>query len=113
MRARLGAIAWFVTGALVGFGGLALILASLGVVALLPAAAIGALLLAFRVRSDSMFFIGAGLGITVPWGLHITSGDTPDDQLSPVVFGLVLVAAGIFLRPRHSESETRSSQTSA
>ena len=113
MKARLGAIAWLVTGALVGFGVLALILASLGAVALLPALVIGALLLTFRVRSAPMFLVGAGLGLAVPWGLHITSGDTPDDELAPVILGLALVATGVFLALRHSRSEVEPSQPSA
>lgn len=102
MKRWASAIAWFVTGAAAGFGGLALAAASLGAIALLPALVIGAALLVFRIPSASMFLVGAGSGIAVPWVLHITSGDTPDSQLWPVFVGLAFVAAGLFLflRPR-------------
>lgn len=97
MRTRVGAIAWFITGAAIGFGGLALAFASLGAIVLLPAVAIGAVLLVFRIRPASMLLVGAGFGIAVPWILHITSGDTPDSELWPVFVGLTLVATGLFM----------------
>ncbi len=96
-RAKAGAIAWFITGAAIGFGGLALAFASLGAVVLLPALVIGGVLLVFRIRPASMLLVGAGSGIAVPWVLHITSGDTPDSQLWPVIVGLALTATGLYM----------------
>lgn len=97
MRSRIGAIAWFITGAALGFGGLALAFASLGAIMLLAALPVVALLLVFRVRPASMLLVGAGSGIGIPWGLHITSGDTPDSQLWPLFVGLAVLVAGLLL----------------
>lgn len=97
MRRPAGAIAWFVTGAAMGFGALALSFASLGALALLPGLIIGAVLLVFRIRPASMLLVGAGLGIAAPWILHITSGDTPDRQLWPVLVGLALLVMGLLI----------------
>jgi hypothetical protein len=97
VRNRVGAIAWFITGAAIGFGSLALAFASLGAIVLLPALAIGAVLLVFRIRPASMLLVGAGLGVAVPWILHIASGNTPDSELWPVFVGLALLATGLFM----------------
>ncbi len=97
MRGPAGAIAWFITGAAIGFGALALAAASLGARALLPGLIFGAVLLVFRIRPVSMLLVGAGLGIAVPWILHITSGDTPDRQLWPVLVGLALLVMGLLI----------------
>ena len=113
MRAAAGAIAWFITGAAFGIGGFALTLASLGAILLLPALAVGAVLLVFRIRPASMLLVGAGSGIAVLWGLHITSGDTPDSELWPIFLGLALIAGGFFLllRQKREQAPARSGQT--
>lgn len=97
MKLWAGAIAWFVTGAAAGFGGLALAVASLGAIALLPALAVAAILIIFRFPSASMFLVGAGSAVSLTWLLHITSGDTPDNQVWPVLAGAALAAIGLLM----------------
>ena len=96
---------WFVVGAAFGFGGLALAFASLGAILLLPAVAIGAMMMIFRIRPAAMLLVGAGIGIAVPWTLHITSGDTPDRQLWPVLVGGVLIGTGLLIFFRQNREQ--------
>ena len=97
VKTHSSATASFLTGAAVGFGSLAAAGASLGGIVLLPAVAVAAILLVLRTRARSVFLVGAGLGLAVPWGRHVTSGDTPDNQLWPIFLGLSLVAGGVVL----------------
>ncbi len=92
MRDRGGPIFWFIAGAATGFSALDLI--GLGAITLLPAIGIAALLLALRVPGWPMSLVGAGSLIAILWTLHITSGNTPDSELWPILVGVVLVAAG-------------------
>ncbi len=102
MRARGGPALWFITGGVLAFSGLDLV--GLGAFTLLPATGVALVLLALRVPGLSVVLIGAGSVMSVLWGLHITSGDTPDSELWPVFLGLVLLAVGLTIHFRHGRA---------
>ncbi len=74
---------------------------------LLPSIAFGLILLTLRVPGAWMWPVGAGAVVATLWGLHLSSGDTPDDQVWPLVVGLGSVALGIamFLGNRRQGAE--------
>lgn len=98
MKARAGAVGWFITGGVIGFSALDTI--GIGGLTLLPALCVGVLLLVFRVPGVWTSLVGAGAVVALLWTLHITSGDTPDSELWPVVVGLALVVAGLYMSLR-------------
>jgi hypothetical protein len=93
MRARGGPILWFIIGGILGFSALDLV--GFGAITLLPAAIIWVLFLVLRIPGLAMSLVGAGTVMAVLWTLHITSGNTPDSDLWPVLLGLVFVVAGL------------------
>ncbi len=91
---------WFVAGA-------ATALSLLGVhswlyLTLLPSITFGLILLALRVPGSWLWPVGAGSLVATLWGLHITSGDTPDDEVWPLLIGVGSAVLGVamFLRSR-------------
>ncbi|HJR45194.1 MAG TPA: hypothetical protein VJ927_06270 [Actinomycetota bacterium] len=100
MRARLGPTLWFVAGAVGGFSVAGL--HSWLYLTLLPTFGFALILLALRIPGTWLWPVGAGLVVAIVWGLHITSGDTPDDEVWPVLVGLAAATLGVvmFLRER-------------
>lgn len=94
----MGAFLWFVAGAVAAFSFLGAV--GFGAYTLMPSFGLVIVLLAIRIPGWWMWFVGAGSLMTVLWTLHITSGDTPDDSLVPIVVGLALAAMGLLIQRR-------------
>lgn len=93
MRTRIGAIVWFIVGGLAAFGFFGAI--GMGALFVLPVLFATLVLLTVRLPGIWMAPVGAGVVGGLGWTVHITSGDTPDDQLWPIFVGAGLVVIGV------------------
>ena len=94
----VGGILWFIAGGAVALSAVSTI--GFGAYTLLPSLGLALLFLALRIPRWWMLFIGSGSLVAVLWTLHITSGDTPDDSILPILVGLALLTTGVLIRHR-------------
>lgn len=108
MSRRSGGALWFLCGGLFGFSVLAG-LHGMGRLAVPVLFLFGLVFMMLRIPGTWMGLAGAGSVIAIGWALHITSGDTPDDQLLPIVVGVALAVLGfgMFARTSGNRSSER------
>lgn len=98
MTRRGGGAVWFLCGGVFGFSALAF--HGIGFVTIVVALLVGTILVMLRIPGRWMAVAGAGSVVAIGWALHITSGNTPDDQVWPILVGIVLglLGFGMFAR---------------
>ncbi len=100
MSRRSGGAFWFACGGIIGFSALAF--HGIGLVTIVVALLVATVLVMLRTPGRWMALAGAGSVVAIGWALHITSGDTPDDQVWPVIVGVALGALGFAMFARTS-----------
>lgn len=98
MTQRSGGAAWFLCGGVFGFSALAF--HGIGFVTIVVALLIATVLATLRTRGRWMVLAGAGSVAAVGWVSHITSGNTPDDQVWPILVGVLLGVVGFAMFAR-------------
>lgn len=107
---RSGAALWFVCGGLFGFSVLAG-LHGMGRLAVPVLFVLALIFMLLRIPGVWMGLAGAGSVVAIGWALHITSGDTPDDQVWPVVLGVVLGTLGFVMFAGRTGIDPRSASS--